>query len=162
MLTWKLPPENLFKQFLSPQEVFDYSRQGEIVKVIEGEKSALVLYVDKGKKGQCFIPKKENGWQMETLSTCKTVYFKRLENMKCTITIFRVKGTDDYYVNVDSNFLDNEIEVFDSRNSDFFCIETPATGTTKCAYTFYAYVPRIQDGYEIKINEEVFCVSLTN
>lgn len=50
VLTWKLPPENLFKQFLSPQEVFDYSRQGEIVKVIEGEKSALVLYVDKGKK----------------------------------------------------------------------------------------------------------------
>ena len=76
-------------------------------------------------------------------------------------TIFRVKETDDYYVNVNSNFLDNEIEVSDSRNSDFFCIETPAPGTEMCAYTFYTHVPRIQNGYEIKINEEVFRVSLT-
>ena len=162
ILMSELPPEKFLRTFSSPQEVFNYSQQGEIVKVIEGEKSAMVLYTDEGEKGQCLIPKGENGWQLETLSTFKTVYFKRSENTKCTITIFRVKETDDYYVNVNSNFLDNEIEVSDSRNSDFFCIKTPAPGTEMCAYTFYTYVPRIQDGYEIKINEEVFRVSLTN
>ena len=139
----ELPPEKFLRKFSSPQEVFNYSQQGEIVKVIEGEKSAMVLYTDEDEKGQCLIPKGENGWQLETLSTFKTVYFKRTENTKCTITIFRVKGTDDYYVNVNSNFLDNEIEVSDSRNSDFFCIKTPAPGTEMCAYTFYTYVPRI-------------------
>ena len=157
----ELPPEKFLREFSSPQEVFNYSQQGEIVKVIEGEKSAMVLYTDEGEKGQCLIAKGKNGWQLETLSTFKTVYFKKLENKKCTIMIFRIKGTDDYYVNVNSNFLDNEIKVSDSRNSDFFCIETPAPGTEMCAYTFYAYVPRIQDGYEIKINEEVFRISLT-
>ena len=157
----ELPPEKFLRKFSSPQEVFNYSQQGEIVKVIEGEKSAMVLYTDEGEKGQCLIPKGENGWQLETLSTFKTAYFKRSENTKCTITIFRVKETDDYYVNVNSNFLDNEIEVSDSRNSDFFCIKTPAPRTEMCAYTFYAYVPRIQNGYEIKINEEVFRISLT-
>lgn len=64
--------------------------------------------------------------------------------------------------NENSNFLDDEIEVSDSRNSDSFCIETPAPGAEMCAYTFYTYVPRIQDGYEIRINEEIFHVSLTN
>lgn len=157
----EFPPEKFLRTFSSPQEVFNYSQQGEIVKVIEGEKSAMVLYTDEGEKGQCLIAKGKNGWQLETLSTFKTVYFKKLENTKCTIMIFRIKGTDDYYVNVNSNFLDNEIKVSDSRNSDFFCIETPAPGTEMCAYTFYAYVPRIQDGYEIKINEEVFRISLT-
>ncbi len=157
----ELPPEKFLRTFSSPQEVFNYSQHGEIVKVIEGEKSAMVLYTDEGEKGQCLIAKGKNGWQLETLSTFKTVYFKKLENTKCTIMIFRIKGTDDYYVNVNSNFLDNEIKVSDSRNSDFFCIETPAPGTEMCAYTFYAYVPRIQDGYEIKINEEVFRISLT-
>lgn len=157
----ELPPEKFLREFSSPQEVFNYSQQGEIVKVIEGEKSAMVLYTDEGEKGQCLIAKGKNGWQLETLSTFKTVYFKKLENTKCTIMIFRIKGTDDYYVNVNSNFLDNEIKVSDSRNSDFFCIETPAPETGMCAYTFYAYVPRIQDGYEIKINEEVFRISLT-
>jgi len=157
----ELPPEKFLREFSSPQEVFNYSQQGEIVKVIEGEKSAMVLYTDEGEKGQCLIAKGKNGWQLETLSTFKTVYFKKLENTKCTIMIFRIKGTDDYYVNVNSNFLDNEIKVSDSRNSDFFCIETPALETEMCAYTFYAYVPRIQDGYEIKINEEVFRISLT-
>ena len=157
----ELPPEKFLREFSSPQEVFNYSQQGEIVKVIEGEKSAMVLYTDEGEKGQCLIAKEKNGWQLETLSTFKTVYFKKLENKKCTIMIFRIKGTDDYYVNVNSNFLDNEIKVSDSRNSDFFCIETPAPETGMCAYTFYAYVPRIQDGYEIKINEEVFRISLT-
>ena len=161
ILMSEFPPEKFLRTFSSPQEIFNYSQQGEIVKVIEGEKSAMVLYTDEGEKGQCLIPKGENGWQLETLSTFKTVYFKRSENIKCTITIFRVKETDDYYVNVNSNFLDNEIEVSDSRNSDFFCIKTPAPGTEMCAYTFYAYVPRIQDGYEIKINEEVFRISLT-
>ena len=154
ILMSEFPPEKFLRTFSSPQEIFNYSQQGEIVKVIEGEKSAMVLYTDEGEKGQCLIPKGENGWQLETLSTFKTVYFKRSENTKCTITIFRVKETDDYYV-------DNEIEVSDSRNSDFFCIKTPAPGTEMCAYTFYAYVPRIQDGYEIKINEEVFRISLT-
>lgn len=157
----ELPPEKFLRTFSSPQEVFNYSQQGEIVKVIEGEKSAMVLYTDEGEKGQCLIAKGKNGWQLETLSTFKTVYFKKLENTKCTIMIFRIKGTEDYYVNVNSNFLDNEIKVSDSRNSDFFCIETPAPGTEMCAYTFYAYAPRIQDGYEIKINEEVFHISLT-
>lgn len=157
----ELSPEKFLRTFSSPQEVFNYSQQDEIVKVIEGEKSAMVLYTDEGEKGQCLIAKGKNGWQLETLSTFKTVYFKKLENTKCTIMIFRIKGTDDYYVNVNSNFLDNEIKVSDSRNSDFFCIETPAPGTEMCAYTFYAYVPRIQDGYEIKINEEVFHISLT-
>ena len=157
----ELPPEKFLREFSSPQEVFNYSQQGEIVKVIEGEKSAMVLYTDKGEKGQCLIAKGKSGWQLETLSTFKTVYFKQLENKKCTIMIFRIKGTDDYYVNVNSNFLDNEIKVSDSRNSDFFCIETPAPETEMCAYTFYAYVPRIQDGYEIKINEEVLRISLT-
>ena len=157
----EFPPEKFLRTFSSPQEVFNYSQQGEIVKVIEGEKSAMVLYTDEGEKGQCLIAKGKNGWQLETLSTFKTVYFKKLENTKCTIMIFRIKGTDDYYVNVNSNFLDNEIKVSDSRNSDFFCIETPAPGTEMCAYTFYTYVPRIQDGYEIKINEEVFHISLT-
>lgn len=157
----ELPPEKFLRTFSSPQEVFNYSQQGEIVKVIEGEKSAMVLYTDEGEKGQCLIAKGKNGWQLETLSTFKTVYFKKLENTKCTIMIFRIKGTEDYYVNVNSDFLDNEIKVSDSRNSDFFCIETPAPGTEMCAYTFYAYVPRIQDGYEIKINEEVFHISLT-
>lgn len=157
----EFPPEKFLRTFSSPQEVFNYSQQGEIVKVIEGEKSAMVLYTDEGEKGQCLIAKGKNGWQLETLSTFKTVYFKKLENTKCTIMIFRIKGTEDYYVNVNSNFLDNEIKVSDIRNSDFFCIETPAPGTEMCAYTFYAYVPRIQDGYEIKINEEVFHISLT-
>ena len=157
----ELPPEKFLREFSSPQEVFNYSQQGEIVKVIEGEKSAMVLYTDEGEKGQCLIAKGKNGWQLETLSTFKTVYFKKLENTKCTIMIFRIKGTDDYYVNVNSNFLDNEIKVSDSRNSDFFCIETPAPETEMCAYTFYAYVPRIQDGYEIKINKGVFRISLT-
>lgn len=158
----ELPPEKFLREFSSPQEVFNYSQQGEIVKVIEGEKSAMVLYTDEGEKGQCLIAKGKKGWQLETLSTFKTVYFKKLENIKCTIMIFRIKGTDDYYVNVNSNFLDNEIKVSDSRNSDFFCIETPAPGTEMCAYTFYTYVPGIQNGYEIKINEEVLHVSLTN
>lgn len=157
----EFPPEKFLRTFSSPQEVFNYSQQGEIVKVIEGEKSAMVLYTDEGEKGQCLIAKGKNGWQVETLSTFKTVYFKKLENTKCTIMIFRIKGTEDYYVNVNSNFLDNEIKVSDSRNSDFFCTETPAPETEMCAYTFYAYVPRIQDGYEIKINEEVFRISLT-
>ncbi len=160
-LMLELPPEKFLREFSSPQEVFNYSQQGEIVKVIEGEKSAMVLYTDEGEKGQCLIAKGKNGWQLETLSTFKTVYFKKLENKKCTIMIFRIKGTDDYYVNVNSNFLDNEIKVSDSRNSDSFCIETPALETEMCAYTFYAYVPRIRDGYEIKINEEVFRISLT-
>ena len=104
------------------------------MKVIEGEKSAMVLYTDEGEKGQCLIPKGENGWQLETLSTFKTAYFKRSENTKCTITIFRVKETDDYYVNVNSNFLDNEIEVSDSKNSDFLHRNTCAGNGDVCIY----------------------------
>ncbi len=44
-------PRNFFAKISSPQEVFNYSQQGEIVKVIEGEKSAMVLYTDEGEKG---------------------------------------------------------------------------------------------------------------
>lgn len=51
----EFPPEKFLRTFSSPQEVFNYSQQGEIVKVIEGEKSAMVLYTDEGEKGQCLI-----------------------------------------------------------------------------------------------------------
>ena len=53
----ELPPEKFLRTFSSPQEVFNYSQHGEIVKVIEGERSAMVLYTDEGEKGQCLIAK---------------------------------------------------------------------------------------------------------
>ena len=75
----ELPPEKFLRKFSSPQEVFNYSQQGEIVKVIEGEKSAMVLYTDEGEKGQCLIPKGENGWQLETYRHSKQFISKELK-----------------------------------------------------------------------------------
>lgn len=45
-LTVLFPLENLFVSFPSPEEAFGYCRRGEIVDVVQGESSCMIVYTN--------------------------------------------------------------------------------------------------------------------
>lgn len=151
------PIENNFISFKTIEQAFSYTNTGKIIHTIDGSKSGLIVYQDDETIGLCFLPKTEkNRWKISSLFSFDTVYkFKgvTIKNTDYSISVFRVKKTDDYYLALDALFVDEKPIVSDNESSNFECVERAYGKTSKKSYSFYVYVESI-DTYELYINGE--------
>lgn len=151
------PAENDFTSFKTIEQAFSYSNTGEIIHRIDGSKSGLIIYQDDETIGLCFLPKTEkNRWKISSLFSFDTVYNNKgvtIKNTDYSISVFRVKKTDDYYLVLDAWFVDEKPIVSDNESSNFECVERVYGKTRKKSYSFYVYVESI-DTYELYINGE--------
>lgn len=112
-----LPFENLFVKFDSPDDVFHYMKTGEIVAIDESGSSALIVYrVREGKYSMMCTKKKDSKY-----SICLPGYEKQIAQAtdgKLVFSIYRVGGTDDYYLRV-FGFSDEEIALSDNLETEF-------------------------------------------
>lgn len=121
------PAENNFTSFKTIEQAFSYSNTGEIIHRIDGSKSGLIIYQDDETIGLCFLPKTEkNRWKISSLFSFDTVYNNKgvtIKNTDYSISVFRVKKTDDYYLVLDAWFVDEKPIVSDNESSNFECVE---------------------------------------
>lgn len=139
-----LPFENLLLRFNTPEELFYYSKNGQIVDVVYGENSCMVYY----KKNQqtysrVIFGKNDNSYIMLLQADISTVYHK-FDSMG-SFNIYHVKGTDDYYISAISFVGVDEISVVggDDVLTDFRQIE----GTN----VIYGYINSFDDDCYLSI-----------
>ena len=116
---------NPFFKYESPERAFAHFNKGEVVEVVEGRETGLIVYKDDNTTGLALLPKSKNGaWKIRTLWS-KTVYQKavRATDEGCTVTILQARGTDDFYVNICDDFSHSKPAVSDNRGSDFLYYE---------------------------------------
>ena len=162
LLTY-LPFENLLVSFSSPECVFSYMKEGEILIITEGEKSCLVLFDLNGltkpyiKPSIMVIPKTDAGYKIGTPITMQT----RLEMEKngLRISILRCKNTDDYYVRVFTRTKDTNVNVSDNCGSVFNNYAWKSTGFDTSVWSC-AYIKNIPTDYMITIDGNTVDVSI--
>lgn len=112
-----LPFENLLFRFDTPEKLFNYSQNGQIVDVVHGEDSCMVYYEkNQGTYSRVIFRKKDNSYKMIFQTDISTVY-DRFDSSG-SFKIYHIKDTDDYYVSATCFVGADEIKVIGSSNVD--------------------------------------------
>lgn len=147
-----IPFENLFVNFSSPQDVFNYTKQGEIDKIIYGENSCMIYYGDGDSNGITFARKEGafykivpfNQYGVNTTpsenSRFDHVYTENYSGDTYYSLIFFNEGYDDI-----SEFCDS-ITITDDFKTEFSFVRSD-----NHFYTFCAYVKDYNDDYTVNV-----------
>lgn len=148
-----LPIENLFVTFDSPRSSYGYTKSGEkdIVLVVEGQNSDLVVGEENNADIYLIIPKIEDGWKIGLGINTKLTTQKVVDGI--IVSVYRYKDTGDYYVTVFDTAGGHE-EITDSENSNFLHLEKYDDALDKTFVTYYAHVYDLDSQYWISINGE--------
>ena len=110
------PFENSFFTFSSPQEVFDYAKQGELIDTVEGVDSVAMISKENNTYSIFFAKKVSDGYKIMPLKSISKQSIKQWDSIN--LCIYRISGTDDFYLRV-WGVTENEIVFSDCQNSDF-------------------------------------------
>ena len=108
--------ENLFFSFQSPENVFKYTRFGEIIDVVHGNNSSIVYYSTGNSNSSLIIPKTGKGYKIPNDLSVKRVSYKFDDDG--TFWIYSVVGTSDYYIRGVVIVHGNEIDIKDHNNNE--------------------------------------------
>lgn len=119
VLLYYCPIENIFVSFKTPEEAFSYINNSEIITIIDGNKSDLILYKSKDNtSGTIPIKKRSNTYKICTIVSKRTIT-KNIFDVY-DISIINVKGTDDYYIEIYGIVdVSKNIEISDNISTEF-------------------------------------------
>ncbi len=146
-----VPFENLFVTFDSPEKSFSYvTGTDQIIEVVEGKDTDLVLGSKNGKTQIVIIPKKDNGWGVGLGIQTRKIKSRFKDGI--AISVFQYQSSEEYYISVlDAKNGDCNIE--DNLSNNY--VEIPISNTNM--KTYYAYLPQYSD-CQIKVNGIEFFV----
>lgn len=144
-----IPAENTFITFPSPGAAYIYSKPGSVKLIVEGENSDFVI----GEKDDTYIysiiPKTGDGWEVGTSNNIKTVLHTYASG--ATVYVYRYKSTDDYYITVMGGN-PGTLQITDSRNSDFKCLEKSSKIIMETYYIYCAHIKDFDSSYTLTVN----------
>ena len=138
-----MPFENLLLKFDTPKQAFDYAVSNRnIIKKVENEQSALVIYEEKGSTFSTLISKSGDKWKATFMPDDQIL--SRLENNEIFL-ITKERNSNNFYIMI---AVDPDIKsVSDNYNSTF---EVFTANEFKVNYV--AYVENCTDNYIIDID----------
>ena len=104
------PVENLFINFKSSGDVYNYISSGKIEDIIYGGNSSLVY----GSETHIISPKVEKGYKIPSIFSVKQISKKF--DQDGSLDVYNVSGTSDYYVIGIINSDKSEFEIFNGKN----------------------------------------------
>lgn len=125
--------ENVLVGFNTPEEVFNYTTKGTIIDVVEGQDSAMIVYLTEKKTYSAAFSRKENNkWKIVVSSSYSSIH------SLAGFFVFRIGKTDDHYLTgvvpgKNTVVKDSNDSVFNVFGNNFI----------------YAYIGSIGDGYSI-------------
>lgn len=134
-----VPVENVLVGFNTPEEVFNYTTKGTIIDIVEGQDSAMIVYLTEKKEYSAAFSRKENNkWKIVVSSSYSCV------TSPAEFFVFRIKKTNDYYLT--GVVPGKNTAVNDSNDSEFNVIGNGF---------IYAYIGNIDDGYSINYGGKI-------
>lgn len=151
---FSLPPiENAFIEFSSPDAAYHYNHSGEVRLIVAGEKNDFIV----GDKGDVYayaiVPKSNGHWKIGMGFDTKRIFQATSDGI--VIYVYQYKNSSDYFVTV-LDTKGGKLDIIDSHNSDFKCLEDSNSTLGKEFYTYYAYVGGFDADYCITIDGQTF------
>ncbi len=147
------PVENIFTEFKSPENVFNYMCNGKIDDIVYGKQSCMIIYSDYNKTiSHLIIPKNEKGYKIPSYFYSKKVFHKF--DRSGNFDIYTMKGTDDYYLL--GNTLSDESEqiIVDSNGKQINFTAYNMGDTDTKTVILYSYVENFTSDYYLIFNGE--------
>ena len=128
-----LPVENWLIEFPTAEAVFRYNRFEQILQIVEGEHTAMVMYKITSGQGFEFYPKAspEGGYKLDITHNAQSSVYITPESH--VIIVYNLKNKSDFYVNVTSAHAATIQHITDNRSSTFQSVP----GTSDVSYTAY-------------------------
>jgi len=150
LLSCLFPIENLLVNFKSPEDIFYYTRYGEVKDIVHGKNSCMILYsTGNGAYSHLFVLKSENGYKISN-NFFGTNILHTSENFE----IYNVIEANDNYV-FGITFLEgNKIDIFDSNGKKINSITEKIKNTDIHAIVFYDFLENFTSEYFILVNDK--------
>lgn len=146
-----LPVENAIVTFQTPYDAYSYSNQGNVVLVVEGEKTTKVIAMEGDEYIHAVLPKTDKGWKLSSPFDEKRLGVYSLGSTQIMVT--RYKDTEEYYLNILS--LDGEeLELSDAKGTKFLRMKETAEGVK----IYHAYVKSYDSSYTLIVNGKSICI----
>lgn len=148
-----MPFENLFLEFSSPEDAFRYAVNGTIIKTVEQENTALVIYQDSGDTKATIINRDGEKWKSTFLPTkqklvCPELYdLSTLYEVVTNVLITYEGQSNNFYILVSPPY---DAKISDNMGSVF------ETFSVSMLTHFVAYVEDSDENYTININEKEY------
>lgn len=150
-ILWCIPFENLFINFSSPEDVFKYTKQGEIERIIYGENSCMIIYNNDNSQQTLFVRKDGDGYKIVTYMQYSKEYL--VSKNYCSTHIYTLNQTGDTYSVGHLYNNTNDVKLSDNFDTEYYL--THINGNV---YYFYGYLKDYNENYSLYINstEAVF------
>lgn len=154
--------ENLFYSFPTPQAAFEYQTGGDdIVKLIEGEESAVIVYMN-GDGPSFYVTKKDkNGWKLENMIDgipIKSKFIDVKSDSSFSMILCKAPNTTESILIIDEYTyptLHSNTVITDSQGTTFEQLPIFREGDKLSNTIFhYAVVQSNDPDYEVIINGE--------
>lgn len=147
------PIENCFINFNSAKSIQQYYASGNYIDSVYGNSSYMVIYSTGSNTTSHFIGKKSTkGYKIPNYLGYKKVYNSFVSNGH--ITIYKARGTNDYYLLGTIFLQEDEIEIRDSNNLLMKSIVYQNGDTNNNLAVFYGFTNDIYDNYSLRVNEK--------
>lgn len=147
---------NHFSVFETPESAFKYSNSEEIVDVVQGDDSCLVVYKKSNSEfGDSIHLKSNNRYNFQQAVSFPVVRGLFVEHG--VLSAYKVLGTDDYYITGVIYIENNELPIVNSNNQEVKCIvvdETGFGGTNTKTVLVYDAVDELDSNYYLVINNQ--------
>lgn len=153
-LSANLPFENLFVNFDAPEKVFKYTNSGDIIDIVDGKDSCMIVYsTNKNGYNLYCVPKSENGYKIPHYRYAKKILQE--QNEKLFYIIQQASKTDDYYLYAFTTSKEENINLKSNKSNNIrnFVLDNDINEIKQII--FYEYIDNYEtDDYYLIINDE--------
>jgi hypothetical protein len=157
----QIPIENLLYSFPSAEAAFRYCKTGNIIDVIPGVDSSMVIYttgIDNNLKFY-FTPHIAGKYKID-MARVSYLLFHKLEYGN-VLSVYHFPDSRDYYLFIMSFPPNSCLEISDDYGSTFKEVVVDRPSQQYAAYYYFTNIQNIQDGYNIIIDDTRICVNIT-
>ena len=150
------PPENLVIHFESPEQLFSYVNSGEIIEVIYGEDSCLILYSHSdGTISHYIVPQKNHNYVIPNVFSSRRISHKFDETGM--IDVYHVKDTKDWYVfcalpEISGN---RDVEIYNGSNER---IEAPIINIENSNFIYFSLNSITDEHYVLHNGQHMYLI----
>lgn len=151
------PLINYFTNFKTPEKAFNFVYDEEIIDIVEGEESCMIVYKeDNNNFGQDYILKSEKEYKILNNFSLKKV--ANTIDEKGSFNIFNINGTNDYYIIGLISTYEESLNIIsnDNKKIQYIVINELITADGKKVKTVFLYgiINNFTDDYYLMINDK--------
>lgn len=154
-----IPVENLFIDFPSPEAVFNYCRIGNIINVIPGQESSMVIYSDGNSNDMnpYFVARSGDKYKINLASSSYAIYHGF--NDENFIIIYRYPNSQDNFIYITYLTNDKERTISDEIGTEFNKVIVKIPYQKYSSYYYFGYVHDLKAGYCLYVDNSKIVIN---